>query len=389
MSTNPLAEKARKLFAEDAALSYQYNHVLAHGKWDHMMDQTHIGYTYWNEPPVNAMPAVSWVQPLEGAHMAIAVPGSEFAPDGPFPPLRLPTFDDFNRQTRSIDIFNRGSHPFDWTAAADQPWIHLSSNFGRVSDEQRVQVSIDWAKAPVGRSEGAIVVQQKGGGAVTVHVAAFNPAKPTRDTLDGFVEANHYVSIDAAHFTSATTAGGTRWRNIPNFGETLSGMTLFPVTARSLLPPKPAPTLEYRMYLFDSGKVSVQAILAPTLNFVRGRGLRYAVSFDDLPPVIVDALADGSREAWAKAVSDGVRKVTTMLQVSSPGYHTLKFRMIDPGLVLEKLVLGFANPDASPFPGMATVTGPSVPPSYLGPPESYHHFTSVTSLISSASHEVQ
>lgn len=374
--TNALAEKARKLFAEDAALTFQYNHVLAHGKWDHMMDQTHIGYTYWNEPPVNAMPAVTWVQPLEGAHMGVSVPGSPLAAGGPYPPLRLPAFDDFNRQTRPIDIFSRGNQPFGWTAAADQSWIELSAKSVTVSDAQRLQVSIDWTKAPVGRNTGAIVIQQKGGAAVTVHVTASKPAAPTRDTLDGFVEANHYISINAAHFTGRTSGGGARWVEIPDYGETLSGMTVFPVTATSLPPPKPAPTLQYRMYLFDSGKVSVQAILAPTLNFVPGRGLRYAVSFDDQPPVIVDALADDSKQAWAEAVSDGVRKVTTMLQVPSPGYHTLKFRMVDAGVVLEKLVLGFANPDATPLPGMTAPAEPAAPPSYLGPPESYFHSVS-------------
>jgi len=39
----------------DADLSAYYNHTLANGKWSHMMDQTHIGYTYWQEPPSNAM----------------------------------------------------------------------------------------------------------------------------------------------------------------------------------------------------------------------------------------------------------------------------------------------------------------------------------------------
>lgn len=381
ISANDLATKARALFAEDAALTYQYNHVLAHGKWDHMMDQTHIGYTWWNEPPVNAMPAVKWIQPLPGGHMAVATEGSAVAADGPSPwaRLELPAFDDFSRQTRSIDIFNRGEQPFGWTAAADRPWIRLSATSGTVSKEQRLQVSIDWAKAPAGRSDGDVVIQQQGGADVNVHVAAFRPAAPTRETLQGFVEANHYVSINAAHFTGEAAASGARWVTIPDFGETLSAMTVFPVTAASLLPPQAAPTLEYRMYLFDSGKASVQAILAPTLNFVPGRGLRYAVSFDDQPPVIVDALADDSQQAWATAVSDGVRKVTTMLHVTSPGYHTLKFRMIDPGVVLEKLVVGFMNPDAARPPGTAAPTEPEVPASYLGPPESYYRPAPVAS----------
>jgi hypothetical protein len=54
---------------------------------------------------------------------------------------------------------------------------------------------------------------------------------------------------------------------------------------------------------------------------------------------------------------DTVRKVTSTLNVSEPGYHTLKFRMVDAGIVLEKLVVS---------------QGP-LPSSYLGPPESYRN----------------
>ena len=62
-SANLYADEVRRLFAKDAALSDEYNHKLLNGRWDHMMDQTHIGYTFWNEPPLNAMPAVTEVQP--------------------------------------------------------------------------------------------------------------------------------------------------------------------------------------------------------------------------------------------------------------------------------------------------------------------------------------
>ena len=57
-STNDVAAEARALFQADAELSAKYNHKLADGKWNHMMDQTHIGYTSWNEPPKNVMPEV-------------------------------------------------------------------------------------------------------------------------------------------------------------------------------------------------------------------------------------------------------------------------------------------------------------------------------------------
>ena len=371
--TNALARRARKLFAEDAALSWKYNHGIEDGKWDHMMDQTHIGYFNWNQPPVNIMPAVSWVQPLNGAHMAVAVQGSAVAAPGPFPKpkLALPTFDVFNRQTRDIAVFNRGNRPFAFTARASRPWIHLSATTGTVARGRHLRVSIVWHRVSPGHHHGVITIRQKGGPSLTVGVRAFDPAFPTRSGLRGFVEANHYVSIDAAHFTGRTSVDGVHWANIPNYGETLSAMTVFPVTARSILPPRPAPTLDYRMYLFNHGPCSVTAILAPTLQALPNRGVRYAISFDNQRPKIVNALANHSHAAWAKAVTDGVRKVTTLLYVPSPGYHTLKFRMIDPGVVVEKLIVAFPNRHAPRRPGAHGPRVPRAPSSYLGPPESY------------------
>jgi hypothetical protein len=174
--------------------------------------------------------------------------------------------------------------------------------------------------------------------------------------LEGFVEGDRYVSIEAEHFTHATSAGEVHWDRIPNYGATLSGMTVFPVTAASNLNPKSAATLEYRMYLFDSGDFDVRTTLGPTLNFEPGRGLRFAVWFDDQEPVIVDALEHNTDKDWVKSVSDGVRLVQASLKVAEPGFHTLKFAMVDPGVVLEKLV----------------VSKGALKPSYLGPPESFH-----------------
>ena len=360
VSANDLATRARTLFAADAALSSEYNHQLAHGKWNHMMDQTHIGYTFWNQPPLNAMPAVSEVQPTSGAKMGVAVEGSAIASDRALgfggAPLSLPNFDVYNQQTRFIDVFDQGDRPFVFTVRADHPWIVVTPDHGIVAKDQRLLIHIDWNRVPAGENSGTVSIAQRSGPAITVHIVASNPSTPSQKDLQGFVENNHYVSIEAAHFTSRTSEGTAHWTNLPDFGETLSGMTIIPVTAPSVLPPQPAASLDYKMYLFDLGAYQVEAILAPTLNFVPGRGLRYAISFDDQPPLVVDALANDSETAWATAVSDGVRKVTSTLTIAKPGYHTLKFRMVDPGVVLEKLVVS---------------QGP-LPASYLGPPESHH-----------------
>jgi hypothetical protein len=354
-SANDLAARVHALFQADAALSDFYNREMAHGKWEHMMDQTHIGYTYWNQPPENTMPKVARVPVPPAADMGVAVEGSSAAWPGASGEPALPEFDAFNQPSRFIDVFNRGQAPFEFSALASAPWIVLSAARGTVEKEQRIWVSIDWSTAPRGSADGSVKIARPGANQVTVKVRAFNPAEPARSSLDGFVETNGYVSIEARHFTNQIDTSAARWEEIVDYGRTLSSMTVFPVTATRTIPRKDSPCLEYRMYLFHPGEVAVQAILAPTLNFVPGRGLRFAISFDGQPPQVLDALARNSLQDWEESVRDSVRSVKSTHHLTAAGYHTLKFWMVDPGVVLQKLVVDLGG----------------VKPSYLGPPESY------------------
>ena len=356
-SANDLAAQARALFQADADLSAAYNQTLAHGKWDHMMDQTHIGYTYWQQPPVNAMPKVTEIEIPAAAQIGVAVEGSTLAWPGTASGATLPPFDNFNQQRRYIDIFNRGREPFGFSATSSVSWIMLSEANGMVEKERRLWVSVDWGKVPVGVASGSVKITGGGTQEVIVNVSASRPENLTRDSLDGFVESDGYVSVEAAHYKRKVDGPAARWEKVDDLGRTLSSLTVFPVTAQSVTPPRDSPCLEYKLYLFDPHSVEVEAILAPTLNFVPGRGLRYAISFDDEVPQVIDALAQNTAIDWETSVKDSVRKVKSTHSLAGTGYHTLKFWMVDPGVVLQKLVVNLGG----------------VKPSYLGPPESYHH----------------
>ncbi len=58
VEANLWADKAEACFTRDSLLSHHYNKVMSGGKWDHMMDEVHIGYTNWHAPQFNAMPVV-------------------------------------------------------------------------------------------------------------------------------------------------------------------------------------------------------------------------------------------------------------------------------------------------------------------------------------------
>jgi hypothetical protein len=349
-----------ELFKADADLMDHYNHTFANGKWNHFMDQVHIGYTMWNDPQRNIMPKVARIEVPQTSALGVAVEGSASAwPEASGDPC-LPRIDAFNQQRRYIDIFNRGTTPFEFTATPSEPWIGLSTQKAQVTKEERLWVSVDWAKAPKGKAGGTVKVVQQGGEAVTVKVESFNPTEVTRDSLDGFVEADGYVSIEAEHYTKNVPAGQVRWERIDDYGQTLSAMTILPVTAKSVTPPQDSACLEYKMYLFDPHNVKVLAIVAPTLNFVPDRGLRYAVSFDDQLPQVIDIVAqgfdarNGNRE-WEESVKNACRVVQSTHSLSAPGYHTLKVWMVDPAVVLQKIVVDLGG----------------LRPNYLGPPESY------------------
>jgi hypothetical protein len=54
------SQQAREAYLNDSLITLKY-HSIGGGKWNHMMAQTHIGYTYWQQPLVNRMPALKEV----------------------------------------------------------------------------------------------------------------------------------------------------------------------------------------------------------------------------------------------------------------------------------------------------------------------------------------
>jgi hypothetical protein len=348
--TNDVAAEARALFERDAALSQEY-HQLGGGKWNHMMAQTRIGYTSWRDPVKNIMPDVREISVPAAPALGVAVEGSAAA----WPAaanLRLDAFGPFDKATRYIEVFNRGNGDLSYTARADQPWVVLDQQDGAAGKGRRIEVGVRWDQVPAGAGPATVTITGSDGAKAVVAVPLRN-ADQRNEAVTGFVETGGVVAIEAEHHARAVAPAGREWLRVPGLGRTLSGMTTLPVDAAPATL-EDGMRLEYDVWLFEPGKVKVQAVLAPTLKYRPGPGFRYAVSIDDGPPQVVDVHADESLKHWETIVSDGVARFETAHEVTRPGRHTVKFWALDPGLVLQRLVL-----DAG-----------GLKPSYLGPEES-------------------
>lgn len=234
VNANEWADKVRECFERDSILTYHYNKVMSNGKWNHIMDQTHIGYTSWNEPKYNIMPQIS----------------------------KIP-------------------------ASVDVPKI--------------------------------------------------------------FQEEDGYVSIEAEHYTRAINGTSAYWITIPDLGRTLSSVTTMPCTEI----PNQEMALEYDFETLKSGNLKIYLRFSPTLNFNDYKGLKYAISLDGDEEQTVNINGNYKGELGQWQAEHAIITETSHL-IDKKAKHTLRIRLLDPALVLQKIMIDFGG----------------LKPSFLGAPES-------------------
>jgi hypothetical protein len=315
-----------------------------------MMDQTHIGYTWWQQPPVNKMPEVKTITPMVQASMGVAIEGSETVWPNDSATATLPAINNIQQGSRYIDLFNRGTTPFTYSIKTSS-WLHMSATSGQITKEERISLMVEWPAVPVGKHQVPITITGPDNNKVTVFAILEKLDLPGLNNKT-LVACGGYISMEADQFNKKIDEKNAHWENIVYIGRTGDGVTLFPPSPRPFSFKPTAAHLEYDLYTTDSGATKVMVYCSPTLPFNESTGLRYAVSFDNETPQIINLHADNSEKAWAQSVSDNIRISTSTYNLPKAGKHTLKIWAVDPGIVLQKIVIDWGG----------------VKQSYLGPP---------------------
>ncbi len=351
-ATNAMADEVDALFEKDDELTRFYHEDIAGGKWNRMMSQTHIGYTYWQQPEQDNKPETVRIVVPEAAGLGVSVPGTEKISTGADTTLTLPVFEPYGRSVQAFDVFNRGQAPFAFEVMSDADWITVSAPEPNVSTQEPVTIAVDWSRAPEGRAVATVWVES-GDTRIPLRVPTHKFSAPS--DRQAFVETDGIVSFSASAAQAVSNGADVSWQVIPNLGRTDDSITVFPVTAERQSPGMAGtPHLTYDIYVTEPGDYTIYTTVAPSLDFRGKGGLKYAVSVNDEAPQVVNINADASQAAWEKTVADYANVQQTTHRIEAAGLQRVTLWMVDPGVV---------------FQHVAVARRP-LPESYLGAPPS-------------------
>lgn len=335
VSANDYAEKVKELFKKDVELTDYYHKTMSNGKWNHMMSQTHIGYTNWQQPNENNIPETKTILPQNNAEFGVAIEGSTNWWPKATEEIVLPTFNSFENNTHYVDIFNRGAKTFKFKIKSKSNWIHFSKTKGSIDKEERIIVQIDWQKAPKGDYKTSFLIKANNK-SIPVFVSSKNV---DLKNVEGFIESNGSISMEAQDYARAIATQPYTWVTIPNLGRTLSGVHIEPSNISSFEITETSPRLEFDTYFFEQGNYTVQSYFSPTINYKAGNGLKYGIAIDNEKPQIINVHQDYSDANWNASVANNIKILTSNHTIVNSGKHILKFFGIDSGLVLQKIVI--------------------------------------------------
>lgn len=362
-------------FAEKSAAAYRqivtetdyYNNQLANGKWKHMMSMEPRHMPVFSQPVASVPPAAAKNElglALEGYDMEV-----NHLIDNDFSDV-LPVFNVYLDNVYYIDVFLKGQGELKWKAVPKADWIKLSHTEGVLTNkpgqrEQRLWVSIDRSKVPAGTDKKEAPLGHDyqlippgykvnsaidficGDSVASIGVSAFNPKIEELKNYQGFVEDKGYVSINAENYTRKSNGTMAQWQTIEGIGYTGKVMTALPYSAPSNVDVptvvKNSPCLEYDFYTFNFGQANVYVQAVPTHPFYEGRGVRCAVAIDEAEPVVIDFQTVGRSDEWKQNVLKNAAVKPGKQLVFAPGKHTLKVWMVDPGVMIDQIVVNLGG----------------------------------------------
>lgn len=359
VAANRYAALAQDCMAQDLALGSEFA-AFKQGKWAGMELAPHIGFTKWNEDDCR-YPVLCHVTPVRKPELKVSRADSpEIATKSYGGPMVIQVEDFLYPGCTQVKLeVATGGMPLHFRLEGELPhWLEAEPREGEVTDQVIVTLCCNPEKLPretqrvrLGLTDGNTVV------AVEVAGKAWEvEGLPPRT----FVPRENVVSMLAEHYAEKTDVPGGAFYRIGSYGKYGSGMKVAPSTA-VFREDGERPALTYRFCIHRPGDYRVELLTAPNNPVELGSAVHLMVEsggetrkVELIPPDFRGG--ENGDPRWCAGVLNHIRIAETRFHFDR-GIHTLSISPLEPGVVLEKIVI-------SPWEAQ-------LPQSYLGPAESW------------------
>ncbi len=364
----PIANYYRDLclgtIENDKALADEFG-KFRDGKWNGMQLASHIGFTKWNDDDYRN-PVLSTVIPTHVKALKVSRhDDARICVKNYGGPMRLPVPDFIYEGVEKvcIDISNcgEGELPIEIkteNGAAMPKWLKAEIVPGEIPEQKYMILTCNRAKLTSEiETVSLLVVASEVDATVAVDVAGCQPTLPKQK--DVFMPVNGIIVMKAEHFAARSDSTRGRFEVITSYGKYDSGVKVFPST-QSFDAINDTPSLTYRFFIPDGGEYAVELMTAPNNPVYPGTQMRLGLVQEGaaFAAVLLDEkfkAGDHNDPTWSAGVLNQIHDSRVTMNFKR-GVNELEIRAMDPGVVLEQIVIYRAD----------TV----IPTGYMGPEES-------------------
>lgn len=355
---NKYADRLKACIERDRNLTDTF-HGLLDGKWNGMGLSEHIGFITWNENGCR-YPVQMIVEPANKPRLLAYAKGDgshTVSGDLSYRPIVMRDFAQAGVNEGTLVLLNSGRGQVSYEVLCQAPGIEFSHTAGELTLKDEIVVTVDKSRL---QKDSSFTIKYSNGQVRVVIDAAYE-ALPECPPMT-FLETSGVFSIEAEHYAEAHAGKEASMMVMEDYGKTLSGIKALPCTCFSTM--EEAPSVTYRLWVETPGTWQAHIYTAPANSVVSGRNLYFGLQVNKQEMERIALLPEGYLAGdpgylpWCKMVLDQIRIASQPIELHQ-GLNTLRILALDPGFVLEKIVL-------------AQGEGSSLLPSYLGPEETYY-----------------
>ena len=343
LSASKYKTLSNEAFENIEVLTKNYNE-LSNGKWQGFMDMKPRNLPVFDNPSIE----------LEFAEVNDAF---GFALEDTLSTIegtkRLPTFYVGDSSSYFIDIFLKKATQVAWQIKELPNWIHVTKLSGILNNtdmlEDRIFVSIEWdAWEQAGEPLSEIIKIQLNSEEKHIQINVSNSYRNI--SKNNVVEKNGKAVLYANHYSNNEAKNNFLWKEIIGLGHSKSVMESLPLNGSPFLNHENAPVLSYELFtetLTQNATLHLSAI--PTHPITTDSELRIAVQWNNEPIQIVNFKTEGRSSTWKNNVLSNKTVGKIQVPITEKGKQTLKIYMMDPGVLLDYIILNTKGKNILPF----------------------------------------